>query len=797
MRYTPRAVLILALAAGLPASAAENDARILQLKAGIMDTRGLPDLLAVDAPFDAGVHYLLQLDGPMTAARSAALAVAGAHTGQYLPHNAFIADLSTATPKSLRDLGFVVWAGEFSQGWKVDPNLGKRTFKTPERMAQAAVGMSQVAVVLFDGEPTTLAAAQIAKLGGRVDGADMIASHWAIAATIPTLVAPRLAQLPSVQWIEDASEAAYRNDSNRWILQSNIATQTPIWDHGIHGQNQVGGLIDGAPRLTHCMFTGPGKVVGQHGGTGSDTHGTHTAGTFLGDQSPYDAYTLNDGMAYSAKLTYTTLNSITSTNLQTSFQTDHNDGARVHSNSWGDDGTTAYTTWCQSIDAFTYANEDDLVCFAVSNGSTVTTPENAINVLGTAASQDTPNQANHCYGGTGPTADGRRKPEIYAPGCNTTSANAATTCGVTQLSGTSMSCPAISGSGLLVRQYFTDGFYPSGAANATDARTPSGALIKATLLNATVDMTGMAGYPSNAEGWGRLLLHNTLTFTGDAVKLFVADVRNAGGLSTGQSAAYPISVATSGLPLKITLVFTAPSAAVNAANPVINDLNLELSGPGGLMLGNVFSSGQSIAGGLADPKNNVEMVLLNAPAPGAYTITVRAAAVNQGLQGYAVVATGDLGVACSSPGISSPPLPLTVADGQPAFFNVTATGTSPSYQWRKDTLPLSDSATITGSHTPNLLITPTTLADAGSYDVVVSNGCGSQTTIAVPLTVTCYANCDGSTTAPILNVLDFSCFLNRFAAGDTYANCDNSTTAPVLNVLDFSCFLNTFAAGCP
>ena len=61
----------------------------------------------------------------------------------------------------------------------------------------------------------------------------------------------------------------------------------------------------------------------------------------------------------------------------------------------------------------------------------------------------------------------------------------------------------------------------------------------------------------------------------------------------------------------------------------------------------------------------------------------------------------------------------------------------------------------------------------------------------------CYANCDGSTTPPILNVLDFGCFLNKFAAGDMYANCDGSTTPPVLNVLDFGCFLNRFAAGCP
>ncbi len=60
----------------------------------------------------------------------------------------------------------------------------------------------------------------------------------------------------------------------------------------------------------------------------------------------------------------------------------------------------------------------------------------------------------------------------------------------------------------------------------------------------------------------------------------------------------------------------------------------------------------------------------------------------------------------------------------------------------------------------------------------------------------CYANCDNASTLPVLNVLDFACFLNRFAAGDTWANCDGSTQPPVLNVLDFACFLNAFAAGC-
>jgi len=62
---------------------------------------------------------------------------------------------------------------------------------------------------------------------------------------------------------------------------------------------------------------------------------------------------------------------------------------------------------------------------------------------------------------------------------------------------------------------------------------------------------------------------------------------------------------------------------------------------------------------------------------------------------------------------------------------------------------------------------------------------------------TCYANCDGSTTAPILNVADFICFLSEFAAQNPYANCDNSTTPPVLNVADFVCFQTRYAAGCP
>jgi hypothetical protein len=73
-------------------------------------------------------------------------------------------------------------------------------------------------------------------------------------------------------------------------------------------------------------------------------------------------------------------------------------------------------------------------------------------------------------------------------------------------------------------------------------------------------------------------------------------------------------------------------------------------------------------------------------------------------------------------------------------------------------------------------------------------------------TPACYANCDGSTADPVLNVEDFVCFINAFAAASLltpaeqlthYANCDGSTAEPILNVEDFICFINEFAAGCP
>ena len=76
-------------------------------------------------------------------------------------------------------------------------------------------------------------------------------------------------------------------------------------------------------------------------------------------------------------------------------------------------------------------------------------------------------------------------------------------------------------------------------------------------------------------------------------------------------------------------------------------------------------------------------------------------------------------------------------------------------------------------------------------------GCRQDRLVLVAEPVACYPNCDASLTPPVLNVADFTCFLQHFAGGDPYANCDASTAPPVLNVADFTCFLQRFAGGCP
>ncbi|MFY9550633.1 MAG: right-handed parallel beta-helix repeat-containing protein [Thermoanaerobaculia bacterium] len=111
----------------------------------------------------------------------------------------------------------------------------------------------------------------------------------------------------------------------------------------------------------------------------------------------------------------------------------------------------------------------------------------------------------------------------------------------------------------------------------------------------------------------------------------------------------------------------------------------------------------------------------------------------------AVVDTGagtppivDMGAHERVPLSVSAPSSLSLCAGADAVFSVTAQGQPTiTYQWRKGGSPLTNGGRISGADTTTLTISATVPGDAGSYDVVVTDGFGqSLTSTSATLTVT-------------------------------------------------------------
>jgi hypothetical protein len=104
--------------------------------------------------------------------------------------------------------------------------------------------------------------------------------------------------------------------------------------------------------------------------------------------------------------------------------------------------------------------------------------------------------------------------------------------------------------------------------------------------------------------------------------------------------------------------------------------------------------------------------------------------------------TWELGL--TKPQIIESPVSQTVRRGQAVVFAVQAEGTGTlRYQWRKDGVPLVDDDRISGATTDTLTIDPVELPDAGNYDVVVTDDCGSATSDPATLTVVCAGDVTG------------------------------------------------------
>lgn len=645
-----------------PAAVADLDhlpSSKLLLKSGSVDLGHQPSMLSPNAVFDGSQRYVIHLDGPMTPHRRAALVAAGVGLREYLPVHAYVAELGGADARALADLGFVDWVGIFEDSWKLCPTVGRVAAASRERREIERRGRRLLAIETFSGVPAGTDREALEARGAAVRAEARRGTRRQFIAEVPLVKIAEIGRMKEVMFVEEVLEAEPRNASNSWILQSNISEARTLWDAGLHGENQIIGLIDWDMYDAHCAFADPGgnpigplhrKIQAYYGAGINPTfgdHGTHVAGNCVGDELANSTLDLK-GMAYKARLVFQHYPGVLSGGqmiLSNRLPIAHNDGARIHSNSWGS-SSTSYGSWARDIDQFTRTYEDDMVLVAVANFGASGTPENAKNCLAVAGTSDTPNQGNYCRGSTGPTTDGRLKPEVFGVACGSRSALDNSACGINDTGaggGTSFATPSVAGLAALARQYCMEGMYPTGFAAPAHAFTPTGALLKALVINSAVDMSGMPGYMTNSEGWGRVLMDDAIYLAGDDRRLLIEDIRNADGLSTGEIHTYYVGVGAVSMPLKVTLVWTDEPAALNAAFTPVNNLDLVVTAPdAGAYLGNDFSGAESTTGGAADFKNNTEQVHRTAPALGVWRIDVNAAAVNAGTQGYALVVTGDV-----------------------------------------------------------------------------------------------------------------------------------------------------------
>jgi len=743
----------------------------------------------------AGERALVKLAAPPTAAQLEELEAQVERVYAYLPDDAFLVKLRAGGDL---DAAGARWTARYRAEHKIGPSVRAAAESTDERVI-VMVQLFPDADLDRGVDSLRAAGVPEAAIVGRKATRFFHRVRLLLSPAELERLAPVIAADPDVFWLDVEGRRVLLNDTSVWVGQSGLdgGQQTPVFARGIFGEGQVVAVLDSGIDADMCYFRDPArglppmnvcdfgtevdpaqrKVIAVDflwdqecaGGISTDEewdghgHGTHVAGTIAGDNfaSPL-AHDTGDGMAPGAKLVIQDCGGPEEddcadcsgigcpvVDLNPYFQQSYDQGARIHNNSWGDRENfwpqNNYTAACQDVDEFTWEHPDFLIVFAAGNSGpgqgSVGSPSTAKSALSVGATRrGTGAEQMASFSSCGPTDDGRIKPELTMPGQGIISADfdgdvTSNNCTRAAMSGTSMASPGAAGLAALVRQYFADGFYPSGAARSGDGFNPSAALVRATMVSSARAMTGATVIPSNCQGWGRVTLDDALYFGGDSRRMVVRDdttgfARGAGG----ETRTFKVAV-RAGQPLKVTLAWSDYPSTPAASKHLVNDLDLEVSGPGGTWLGNVFASGGSTTGGAADRKNTMEQVRLASPAAGDYTVTVRAFTVPQGPQPFALVVTGDVSSDNAPPEASAGG---DVAAATSALVTLDGRGSRDTdgpaalgYIWTQTAGP---QVRLTGDRQPVARFNPL-LAGSYTFELTVEDGAASDTD-SVTVTVT-------------------------------------------------------------
>jgi len=666
-----------------------DDMNLILLRAHQFDTTDSDSSSSLSVTRESGDQqlYLVQMIGPIKRQWKTALE-ASTEVISYIPNNAFLVRASASGIARLNELksnagSYIQWMGDYLPEYKIAPEIDissdEQTIVTVEiarsdkltRRIERMVSKTQASVI---GEPRTFGTVTDIRLRATSrDIVELARQHdvlWIEPWRKPELFDETQDQIVAGNYSGNTvASAAYLN----WLQSKNLAA-TPdfvvdVADSGIDAGNLDPLYIHkdflnpaGLARVVYARYVGaidqdiiPEDVAG-HGTINSSIIGGYNVGTAFPNVDT-DGFHFGLGVHPFVKLGATRIFApdFTDPDLTLMVALMYADGARISNNSWGA-YLNSYNADCRLYDALVRdaqlgASGVQPMTIVFSSGNKgpnghLTVPGNAKNVITVGASEGIRPGVDGCriddtgadtinsvasFTSSGPSDDGRVKPDILAPGTHIQGAQSQSpnyigggVCGpsdyppgqglYTWSSGTSHAAPAVSAGAALVRQYFQQ----------STGGAPSPAMVKALLLNSTTYVSGPGGgdnLPGNQQGWGLMNLGRAL----DTTPRLLVDQTQVFS-DTGNSFVAQGAISDPTKPVRVTLVWSDAPGNPPALGPSVNDLDLQVEAGGKTYLGNVFNADTSVEGGTADHKNNVESVWLPAGASG--NITVRVIAAN-------------------------------------------------------------------------------------------------------------------------------------------------------------------------